>query len=447
MTVGVPVVAARAGSIPEVAGDAALLVEPTDERRSPTRSTACSPTTRPAPSSSRAGATACTRSRGTTRPAPSRRATAARGAAWPHEGRGPRRAAAAAGAGRHRPLRDRAPARSSPTTASNRRVRGRRRGRAASRRRVPWIDLGRPARQRPLRALAPAPPAASPHRRRRRARAEPGGAAGRATARSSSPSTTSRSSASPRHDATRRGFHARGSTLARRDASLVIVPSHFTRAELEAEGFDARAHRRRSLRRRSRPCRAIPTRSTAPSRRRRAASVRAHRRHRRAAQGHPHPRARGRATPRGRTRLTLVVSARPVGATCTGSTARSCRSSAHNRGRCSTRLYRRADVFCLASLYEGFGLPVVEAMARGAPTVATTGSAARGDRSRRGRAVRTRRRRRLRTGNRARPRRRSAPRETRARGRCPRRRAELGSYAPKVTSRRLRSARSRDASS
>jgi glycosyltransferase involved in cell wall biosynthesis len=38
-------------------------------------------------------------------------------------------------------------------------------------------------------------------------------------------------------------------------------------------------------------------------------------------------------------------------------------------------LYRRADVFCLASLYEGFGLPAVEAMARGVPTVATTGSA------------------------------------------------------------------------
>jgi alpha-1,3-rhamnosyl/mannosyltransferase len=31
MAAGVPVVAARAGSIPEVAGDAAILVEPTDE--------------------------------------------------------------------------------------------------------------------------------------------------------------------------------------------------------------------------------------------------------------------------------------------------------------------------------------------------------------------------------------------------------------------------------
>jgi glycosyltransferase involved in cell wall biosynthesis len=38
-------------------------------------------------------------------------------------------------------------------------------------------------------------------------------------------------------------------------------------------------------------------------------------------------------------------------------------------------LYRAADVFVYPSLYEGFGLPVLEAMARGVPTVASNASA------------------------------------------------------------------------
>jgi glycosyltransferase involved in cell wall biosynthesis len=37
-------------------------------------------------------------------------------------------------------------------------------------------------------------------------------------------------------------------------------------------------------------------------------------------------------------------------------------------------LYRGADAFCYPSLYEGFGLPVLEAMARGVPTLTSTTS-------------------------------------------------------------------------
>jgi glycosyltransferase involved in cell wall biosynthesis len=37
-------------------------------------------------------------------------------------------------------------------------------------------------------------------------------------------------------------------------------------------------------------------------------------------------------------------------------------------------LYRGADAFCYPSLYEGFGLPVLEAMARGVPTITSTAS-------------------------------------------------------------------------
>jgi glycosyltransferase involved in cell wall biosynthesis len=37
-------------------------------------------------------------------------------------------------------------------------------------------------------------------------------------------------------------------------------------------------------------------------------------------------------------------------------------------------LYRGADAFCYPSLYEGFGLPVLEAMARGVPVVTSTAS-------------------------------------------------------------------------
>ena len=52
-----------------------------------------------------------------------------------------------------------------------------------------------------------------------------------------------------------------------------------------------------------------------------------------------------------------------------------------------------ADVFAYPSRYEGFGLPVLEAMACGTPVVTTTGGSPRGRRRRRhpGRARRRRR--------------------------------------------------------
>ena len=86
------------------------------------------------------------------------------------------RAAAPAGTGRHRALRDRAPPRSPRPRRGTDRVRG---GGAARERRAPCaVDRSRcPARKHPLRALAPAPAAAAAHRRRPRARAEPGRAA------------------------------------------------------------------------------------------------------------------------------------------------------------------------------------------------------------------------------------------------------------------------------
>ena len=37
--------------------------------------------------------------------------------------------------------------------------------------------------------------------------------------------------------------------------------------------------------------------------------------------------------------------------------------------------YEAADVFCLPSLHEGFGLPVLEAMAHGVPVVTSAGTA------------------------------------------------------------------------
>jgi glycosyltransferase involved in cell wall biosynthesis len=176
---------------------------------------------------------------------------------------------------------------------------------------------------------------------------------------------------------TRRGvrFHARGLELARREARLILTPSAFTRDELEREGFapdlmhvvpfgvDAPAERsdddiddtvaRAGIRRpyvltvgTMEPRKDLPTLSNA------VAQLRAR-----------HP------------ALTLVV----VGPRGWGAVPALDRTFIRVLGaqpwRVVDALYRRADAFCVASLYEGFGLPALEAMARRAPTIVTTGSA------------------------------------------------------------------------
>jgi glycosyltransferase involved in cell wall biosynthesis len=170
-------------------------------------------------------------------------------------------------------------------------------------------------------------------------------------------------------------FHRRGLEVARRDAELIIAPSEFTKRELVGEGFDrtritvapfgvdppaardteeldatlAHAGVREPF---------VLTVGTVEPRKDLPTLVRAVERLRRR---HPS--------------LTLVVNG-PRG---WGEVAELDCSFVRVLGaqpwRVVDALYRKAAVFCVASLYEGFGLPALEAMAHGTPTIATTGSA------------------------------------------------------------------------
>jgi glycosyltransferase involved in cell wall biosynthesis len=175
---------------------------------------------------------------------------------------------------------------------------------------------------------------------------------------------------------TKRGvrFHARGLAIARKEAALIITPSAFTRVELEREGFDpGRLHVAQfgvdppaprdpdeiDAAVASAGVRApyiltvgtVEPRKDLPTLVRAVAQVRA---------SHP--------------TLTLVV----VGPRGWGEVPELDRAYVRvvgaQRWAVVDALYRRADAFCVSSLYEGFGLPALEAMARGAPTITTTGS-------------------------------------------------------------------------
>jgi glycosyltransferase involved in cell wall biosynthesis len=171
---------------------------------------------------------------------------------------------------------------------------------------------------------------------------------------------------------TRRGlaFHRRGLALARRHADVVVSPSEFTRQELISEGFDADAVR-------------VAHHGVALAYEPDAAMLDAQLR--RLGVTSPFVLAVGTIEPRKnlpvlvaaleRTRaahpnVTLVL-AGPRGWLDVGGLERPwVRELGAVDERALDALYRRAMLYAMPSQYEGFGLPLLEAMARSCPVIA-----------------------------------------------------------------------------
>ena len=203
----------------------------------------------------------------------------------------------------------------------------------------------------------------------------------------------------------------------------MLAPSAFTRDELIREGFDPDGVVLAPLGV-NRPVPRDPDEIDATvARVGRARAVRAHRRHRRAPQGPADDRrARCSGCATRRPDLELVVVGPPGWGEVAGLDRPGVRVLGPQPWRVVDALYRRAACCCIASRYEGFGLPALEALARGAPARRRRRLRARRGRRRRRPAVPARRRRRAHRRRRTRPRRRrAARRNSQRRGR---RRAE-----------------------
>jgi glycosyltransferase involved in cell wall biosynthesis len=176
---------------------------------------------------------------------------------------------------------------------------------------------------------------------------------------------------------TRRGvaFHRRGLELARRDADLVISVSAFTRDELVREGFDADSIVVAHLgvdpptTRSDEEIDAVvaATGVTAPF----VLTV-----------GTVEPRkdlptmveAVARVRARGADALELVVVGAPGWGEVTGIDRPFVRRLGETPWPTVDALIRRARACCITSRYEGFGLPALEAIVRGTPLAAASGS-------------------------------------------------------------------------
>jgi glycosyltransferase involved in cell wall biosynthesis len=179
------------------------------------------------------------------------------------------------------------------------------------------------------------------------------------------------------HVTTARGvnFHRRGLELTRRDADLVISVSDFTRDELVREGFDPESIVVARLGIDPPPARldddidaTIAAAGVSPPY---VLTV-----------GTIEPRkdlptmveAVERVRARGAPELDLVIVGAPGWGRVEGIDRPFVRRLGGTPWPTVDALIRRADAFCITSRYEGFGLPALEAIVRGAPLAAASGS-------------------------------------------------------------------------